>query len=209
MPARRQGEPRGARATAVADEQAARLVDACIALMEETGDLDPPVAAILRRAGLPTKAMYRLFPSKDDLLLRVWEHVVAITVADIEARMATASTPLERVFAWVWALADKMSSAAGPVPLPISSATFAARLRHEPTYPHPALVAPLEAALAALATESTSGPAVGTPAETARAVFDLVVHGVIRALVRGEHLGAEERRVLETSVRRVVGAADA
>jgi AcrR family transcriptional regulator len=194
---------------AASQDQAARLIDACIDLMQETQDLDPPVAAILRRAGLPTKALYRLFPSKTDLLLAVWEHMVGETVARIDEQMAVATTGADAVLAWVWALVERMGeSAPETVPMTVSAASYAARLPDDITYPHPALLAPLEAALTALAAEQGGrggGTQVGTPAETSRVVFDLVSHAMVRALVRRDRLSRADRALLERSIRRVVG----
>jgi AcrR family transcriptional regulator len=188
-------------------DQAARLIDACVSVMQETGEFDPPVATILRRAGLPTKTLYRLFPSKTDLLLAVWEQLVGQTVRVVRERMAAARTPADQVMAWVNAMVDRLgdSSIPGTVPLPVVTPSYAARLHDDVTYPHPDLLAPLEEALAALARDRKVGTAVGEPPETAAVVFDVVMHCMIRVLVRGHPLTQDEHEVLDASVRRIVG----
>jgi AcrR family transcriptional regulator len=185
-------------------EQAARLIEACLEVMQATQDLDPPVAAILKQAGLPTKALYRLFPSKTDLLLAVWGHVVAVTVAVIDERIERAATPEAQLFAWVDGLVSCMSRRTTATPITLSSAAYAARFPDVIPYPHPALLAPLRQALEMLAA-SGSSDAVAGPHDTALVVFDLVSNSMTRALVSGTPPSEHDLALLHGSVRRVVG----
>ncbi|WP_327138916.1 TetR/AcrR family transcriptional regulator [Nocardia sp. NBC_01327] len=81
--------------------EAQRLIQACAGLIAETGQVDPPVNAILDRAGLGTRAFYRLFNSKEELIIAVLQDGTSWKTGYIEEQMARASTPLERVRAWV------------------------------------------------------------------------------------------------------------
>ncbi|MDT2005594.1 TetR/AcrR family transcriptional regulator [Rhodococcus opacus] len=81
--------------------EAQRLIQACSSLIAETGQVDPPVNAILERAGLGTRAFYRLFNSKEELIIAVLQDGTTWKTSYIAEQMATASTPLERIRAWV------------------------------------------------------------------------------------------------------------
>jgi AcrR family transcriptional regulator len=78
-----------------------RLVTAALALIRERGELEPPVAAIVRRARLSNQAFYRHFRSKHELLVTVLDHGIALLADYLETRMAAAPDPVERVRAWV------------------------------------------------------------------------------------------------------------
>ena len=50
-------------------QEAQRIVDATYRLIERTGGIDPSLRDVLAEAGLSTQAFYRLFRSKDELML--------------------------------------------------------------------------------------------------------------------------------------------
>ena len=81
--------------------EAERLVRAALALIRERGDLEPPVAAIVKRARLSNHAFYRHFRSKHELLVAVLDHGIALLEDSLRARMAAAPTPTERVRTWL------------------------------------------------------------------------------------------------------------
>jgi AcrR family transcriptional regulator len=81
--------------------EAERLVQAALGLIRERGELEPPVAAIVRRARLSNQAFYRHFRSKHELLVAVLDHGIALLAEYLEARMAQAQGPAERVRAWL------------------------------------------------------------------------------------------------------------
>jgi AcrR family transcriptional regulator len=87
--------------------EAERLVQAALALIRESGQLEPPVAAIVRRAGLSNQAFYRHFRSKHELLVAVLDHGIALLAEYLEARMAEATSPIERVRAWIRGMLDQ------------------------------------------------------------------------------------------------------
>ncbi|MRH92343.1 TetR family transcriptional regulator [Nocardia sp. SYP-A9097] len=81
--------------------EAQRLIQACSGLIAETGQVDPSVNSILERSGLGTRAFYRLFNSKEELIIAVLQDGTNWKMGQIEEQMAQAGTPLERVRAWV------------------------------------------------------------------------------------------------------------
>lgn len=81
--------------------EAQRLIQACSGLIAETGQVDPSVNSILERSGLGTRAFYRLFSSKEELIIAVLQEGTTWKMSYIEERLAKAGTPLERVRAWV------------------------------------------------------------------------------------------------------------
>jgi AcrR family transcriptional regulator len=92
---------------AVADKQSelARsmqgIVESTYALVEESGDIDPPMRQILARSGLSTQAFYRQFRSKDELMLALLDDGRRRLVGYLERRMQRASSPSAQVRAWV------------------------------------------------------------------------------------------------------------
>jgi AcrR family transcriptional regulator len=81
--------------------EADRLVQAALGLIRERGELEPPVAAIVRRARLSNQAFYRHFRSKHELLVAVLDHGIALLAEYLAARMAKAPSGAERVRAWL------------------------------------------------------------------------------------------------------------
>jgi AcrR family transcriptional regulator len=81
--------------------EADKLVQAALALIRERGELEPPVAAIVRRARLSNQAFYRHFRSKHELLVAVLDHGIALLADYLAARMAEAPSASERVRAWL------------------------------------------------------------------------------------------------------------
>jgi AcrR family transcriptional regulator len=87
--------------------EAERLVKAALALIRERGRLEPPVAAIVRRARLSNQAFYRHFRSKHELLVAVLDHGIALLAEYLSARMEEATTPTARVQAWIHGMLEQ------------------------------------------------------------------------------------------------------
>jgi AcrR family transcriptional regulator len=81
--------------------EADRLLRAALGLIRERGELEPPVAAIVRRARLSNQAFYRHFHSKHELLVAVLDHGITLLAEYLAARMAKAPSAVERVRAWL------------------------------------------------------------------------------------------------------------
>ena len=77
------------------------LIAATWTVAARTGSFEPSVRDILQEAGISTKAFYRHFPSKDELLLVALEAGSLELVAFIEGRMARFAQPLDRIGGWI------------------------------------------------------------------------------------------------------------
>lgn len=96
----------GPRVEAYLDE-VRRLLRAGVEEMQATGSVDPRVSDIVRRAGLSNKAFYRHFRSKDELLLAILDDGLRSLLQAIEARMARARSPVDRVRAWITVVQER------------------------------------------------------------------------------------------------------
>jgi AcrR family transcriptional regulator len=83
------------------EDEVARLTAAALAVMEERDTVDPRVSDILEHAGLSTAAMYRHFPTKDDLLLTLIEEAGANTRSYLGHRLEGVTDPMERIVEWI------------------------------------------------------------------------------------------------------------
>lgn len=77
------------------------IVDAASRSVREQGVRGLSVAAVLERAQLSTRAFYRHFDSKDQLVAAVFLEMTRSEVGRLRARMAEASDPIEAVAAWI------------------------------------------------------------------------------------------------------------
>lgn len=77
------------------------LIAATWAVTARTGNVEPSVREILEHAGLSTKAFYRHFRSKDELLLVALDEGTRVLVDYLERRMAAAPDPKAAVGAWI------------------------------------------------------------------------------------------------------------
>jgi AcrR family transcriptional regulator len=93
------------------DAERRALIDAALGLLEEAGTVDVHVADVVRRSGGHNAAFYRIFGSKDDLVLAVVEEAVGRTAAVLERRMAEAEGPADAVRAWVAVLLGRAATA--------------------------------------------------------------------------------------------------
>jgi AcrR family transcriptional regulator len=78
-----------------------RIVDATYRLIERTGGVDPSLREVLAEAGLSTQTFYRLFRSKDELMLVLLDDGRRRLLGYLEHRMALATSPEDKVRAWV------------------------------------------------------------------------------------------------------------
>jgi AcrR family transcriptional regulator len=77
------------------------LVAAALSVLRRRGAAGLTVADVLAEAGLSTRAFYRHFQSKDELVLAVYEHEAARRNAAIEARIAAAGHPRVALETWI------------------------------------------------------------------------------------------------------------
>ncbi len=78
-----------------------RIVDATYRLIERTGGIDPSLREVLAEAGLSTQTFYRLFRSKDELMLVILDDGRRTLLGYLEHRMARATSAQDKVRAWI------------------------------------------------------------------------------------------------------------
>ena len=78
-----------------------KLMDAALKVMRLNGFQGASVQDILDEAALSTRAFYRQFRSKDDLLLAMFRTASARDVEAVVKRVANGGTPLEKLRAWI------------------------------------------------------------------------------------------------------------
>jgi AcrR family transcriptional regulator len=173
-------------------EQAKRLVSAYLRLIEETGDVDPPIALVLARAKIANKTFYNLFASKTELQIAARERFMQLTVARIESRMHEFATPESRALGWVDCYLERMLSDGSSISL--EGPRYAARIPGLVTYPHPDLIAPLEDSLAELRGHDEPTPSCH---QDALFLYDLVNGTAVRAIVANTKPSNDEIRDLK------------
>jgi AcrR family transcriptional regulator len=134
-------------------DEVRRLLDAGFAVMQRTGRVDPKVSDIVREAGLSNQAFYRHFRGKDELLVAVLDDGLRRLVDYLEHVMAKASTPVDKVRAWVrgiLAQATDAHAAESTRPFVVNSLRLRDQFREEVRESDERLKAPLRAALAQL-----------------------------------------------------------
>lgn len=77
------------------------LVEAGLRVIQRDGSSGATVAAVLAEAGLSTRAFYRHFASKDDLLLAVYATESDAAAARLAAKVKDAGTPRAALEAWI------------------------------------------------------------------------------------------------------------
>jgi AcrR family transcriptional regulator len=87
-----------------AEQEVRVLVDAGLALLRRRGAAGMTVADVLAEANLSTRAFYRHFASKDELLLAVYEHEARRNHAALREALAAAATPRDAVETWIDAM---------------------------------------------------------------------------------------------------------
>jgi AcrR family transcriptional regulator len=78
-----------------------QLMDAALKVMRRNGFQGASVQDILDDAGLSTRAFYRQFQSKDDLLLAMFRTASTPDVDQVARQVAEAPTELDGVLAWI------------------------------------------------------------------------------------------------------------
>ncbi|HLH28825.1 MAG TPA: helix-turn-helix domain-containing protein [Acidimicrobiales bacterium] len=87
--------------TAGPDDERRQLMDAALKVMRRNGFLGASVQDILDHAGLSTRAFYRQFQSKDDLLLAMFRTAATPDVEQVARQVAAAPSPAAAVRVWV------------------------------------------------------------------------------------------------------------
>jgi AcrR family transcriptional regulator len=128
------------------ERQERALLDAARALLAETGEA-PSLAAVGTRAGLARSSVYQYFASRDDLLAAVVADVFPDWAGQVSARVEAASTPGERIWAYVCANVDLFASSEQAVARALASVVEPRLLKAPMEAFHARLQEPLLAAL--------------------------------------------------------------
>jgi len=115
-----------ARRRAAYAEEVQRLLEAAFTLIERSGDLEPRVGDIVRRAGLSNQAFYRHFPSKHALLVAVLDEGVCRLASYLAHRMQRVASPTAKVREW---LAGMLEQALRPAAASATRPFVSARAR--------------------------------------------------------------------------------
>jgi AcrR family transcriptional regulator len=91
----------GARLTPESQAERSQLMDAALKVMRRNGFQGASVQDILDHAGLSTRAFYRQFQSKDDLLLAMFRTASDPDVELVKKRVDEAPTEVEAVRMWI------------------------------------------------------------------------------------------------------------
>lgn len=83
------------------DDERARIIGATYECLLEPHEGPVPVAAILARAGVSSRAFYRHFGSKDDLFLAMLQNLTATLAEWLDEIARGPGTPVEQVRAWI------------------------------------------------------------------------------------------------------------
>jgi AcrR family transcriptional regulator len=126
------------------------ILAAATKTLREQGVRAVSIAAILERTGLGTRAFYRHFASKDELVAAVFLEMARVEERRLRRRMASAATEIDAVAAWIDGRLDlafdaNVRSDLRRVSLEAQSQMFASPNLVQPAYAE--LLKPLSAAL--------------------------------------------------------------
>jgi AcrR family transcriptional regulator len=77
------------------------LIAAGLSVLRREGAAEMTIADVLTEAGLSTRAFYRHFTSKSDLLLAIYEHEVQLYGPRLQHRLDAAVTPADALVVWI------------------------------------------------------------------------------------------------------------
>jgi AcrR family transcriptional regulator len=115
------------------------IVAAASTSLREQGVQGLSIAAVLQRAQLSTRAFYRHFESKDQLVAMVFLEMATTEKRRLRRKMAAADTPVEAVAAWIdgrldLAFSENIKSDLRRMSLEAQSQNFAAPELIQPAY---------------------------------------------------------------------------
>jgi AcrR family transcriptional regulator len=88
-------------AKARARDEVEQLIDAGLAVLHREGAAEMTIADVLSEAGLSTRAFYRHFGARSDLLLAIYEREVQLYQPRLQRRLDAAATPRDALVAWI------------------------------------------------------------------------------------------------------------
>jgi len=184
------------------EDEVQRLLTASFSLIQQSGDLEPPVGAIVKAAGLSNQAFYRHFRSKDELLLATLDEGVGRLADYLGHRMESAEDPVARVRAWIGGVLEQaLQDTAAEATRPFAGAR--ARLAQR----FPAEVEASERRLTALLADAlrdaaAAGVLRSDPEHDAETIYTLAMGWVQRRLAHPEPASrAEAEHVIAFALR--------
>jgi AcrR family transcriptional regulator len=84
-----------------ADAEARALVQAGMAVLRRSSARNLTVADVLEESGLSTRAFYRHFQSKDELILAVYQHDNRRSIERLRTQVAAAASTIEALEKWI------------------------------------------------------------------------------------------------------------
>jgi AcrR family transcriptional regulator len=207
------GDPApSARSVGASDPQAAAEPDEVAALITATwavtaraGSIEPSVRDILDQAGLSTKAFYRHFRSKDELLLVALDEGTRVLVEYLERRMAAAADRQAAIGAWIDGFVRQAvdpSAAQRTRPWTLGSGRLASTFPADFERNQRAIAAPLEREIARAAADGTARSP--DPARDARLIYAYTSDTVRVHLLRGSAPDADTIAHLVTFAHRAL-----
>lgn len=88
-------------AESASDADRGCIIDAAYGCLSEPHSGPIPVAAILQRAGVSTRAFYRHFESKDELFLAMLRQESDVLAGRLDRIVDEAGTPVDQLKAWI------------------------------------------------------------------------------------------------------------
>lgn len=183
------------------------LINATWAVAARTGSIEPGVREILQEAGLSTKAFYRHFRSKDELLLVALDQACNVLVEYLEYRMARVSDPVDKIEEWIdGCLRQAVNPSAARRILPWTlgfgriASMFPERLQHTQDAMKSILEREIRAAVASGEFQSPD------PGGDAQIIFGYTANFVQRNLLNGTAPDADTTRQLAAFAHRALGA---
>jgi AcrR family transcriptional regulator len=172
-------------ARARAEAEARSLIEAALAVLRRRGAAGLTVAEVLTEAGLSTRAFYRHFASKDELLLALFDADTEVVAARVDTAVDSASDPEAALDAWI---VQQLALAYAPRRSKRTQVLWAEGMRLQHEFPEEfariegRVLAPLERVLEA-------GRADGSFPETDPARDARSIHAVTWALVEARLAG--------------------
>jgi AcrR family transcriptional regulator len=176
------------------DRERTLLLTAAMSVMRRNGFASASVADILDEAGLSTRAFYRHFESKDDLVGALYQGDAERTAARLAEKVGAASSSRAGLEAWVEEVLSLAYDARRAQRVSVMASEAARRSVTEDTQrrAQSMLTAPLLAILEA-GVQDGSFPAAD-PANDALTIHRLAFGLVLEAVVAGRRLNREEAK---------------
>jgi len=160
------------------------LIAATWTVAARTGSIEPSVREILQEAGLSTKAFYRHFRSKDDLLLTAFDEGTRLLVDYLEHKMSAHDDPFTAIGAWIEGYVRQVtepSAARRTLPWSLGIGRLAMLFPEQFDRNQAAIVAPLARQIAGAVAQGTGHSP--DPERDAWLIFGYTVDTVRRHLV--------------------------